>query len=262
MKAPELPIVAPGGAPGSREKVRVLIGMSVSVAVAVNVIGMPIVLDLFPMVVNTGAAFTSPTVTWMVSKSLNAGDPLSVTPTVMGYCPGPCASVGVQAKAPDAPFIDAPVAAGLPSVRENVRVCPASASVAVAVKVNAVCSLTVLFPMVARTGALPQLEQTVIWIGSKSLRGGDPLSVTRTATGKVPVEAGVQLNAPVEAPIVAPAGAPASSENASAFAGTSASVAVAVNETGTPTGVPLYPIAARTGGTLASLTPTWMDSKS
>src|SRR6185295_6876328 len=124
--------------------------------------------------------------------------------------------------------------------------------VAVAVKVNATSSFTVLFPIAASTGC--GIEFTVIVIASRSSSAGLPLSVTRTVTGNVPVAEGVQLKAPVDALIVAPAGAPASSENANVFAGISPSVAVAVKATATPIVVALSPIAARTGASFTSLT--------
>src|SRR5207245_6601874 len=156
----------------------------------------------------------------------------------------------------------APVGAGRTRVRENVSVCPASGSEGVAVKENGCCSLIVLSPIAARTGGLPQPEQTAIWIASKSLRGGEPLSVARTVTGNVPAELGVQLNAPVEAPMIAPEGAPASRENTTEFTGMSASVAVAVKVTGAPTAVALFPIAARIGATFTSFTVMVMASTS
>src|SRR6185295_15267262 len=132
--------------------------------------------------------------------------------------------------------------------------------VAVAVKVNATSSFTVLFPIAASTGC--GTEFTVIVITSKSFSAGLPLSVTRTVTGNAPVAEGVQLKAPVDALIVAPAGAPASSENANVFAGTSESVAVAVNVTAWLTCVVRFPIAANIGAVFTSFTVTWIVSKS
>src|SRR4030066_486398 len=95
--------------------------MSASVAVAVNVTGLPAVPDLLPIGASTGATFTSLTVTVIVSKSLSAGEPLSVTRTVIGYGPepGPCASVGVQVHPPPA-VIAAP--AGAPGAGGKGRV--------------------------------------------------------------------------------------------------------------------------------------------
>src|SRR6185503_18110388 len=176
------------------------------------------------------------TVTWISSESLRLPVPLSVTMTVIGNVPGPCASVGVQVNAPPA-VIAAP--AGAPAPSENVSVCAGtSASVAVAVKLRSASSLTVLFPMAARTGAVFGWLATVIVIASLAFSAGVPLSVTMTVTGKLPVAEGVQLKAPDAAPIVAPAGAPAPSENVIA----------------TPTVPDLLPIGARTGATLTSLT--------
>ena len=43
----------------------------------------------FPIAARTGAAFTSLTVTLIVSESFRAGVPLSVTMTVIGNTPGP-----------------------------------------------------------------------------------------------------------------------------------------------------------------------------
>ena len=56
--------------------------------------------DLLPMAPRTGGRFTSLTVTLNVSKSFNAGEPLSVTRTVTENTPGPFVSFGVQVNAP------------------------------------------------------------------------------------------------------------------------------------------------------------------
>src|SRR5439155_1237540 len=173
--------------------------------------------------------------------------------TVTGYTPGPCASVGVQLKAPVEELIVAPVAAGLPNVSDHVCTSPEFGSVAVPVKANAASSFVVLFPGFVTTGGW-LFDPTTMLIASKSSIAGLPLSVTRTVTGNVPVADGVQLKAPVEPLIVAPAGAPASNENVSVFAGTSPSVAVAVKVTGVPTVPVLFPIAARTGAWFTSFT--------
>src|SRR6185503_7826277 len=79
---------------------------------------------------STGAAFVSVTV-------MLIGDDVLVTPsltlTLNGYEPGPCASVGVQLNTPVEPSMLAPVGA---PVSENDRVCAGrSASVDVAVNV-------------------------------------------------------------------------------------------------------------------------------
>jgi len=246
-------IVAPvaAGVPSVNDHVIVFAGTSVSTAVTVNVNVEPASAVRLPGLVTSGAELTSFTVTVIASESVAWHAALSVTRTVIGYIPGPCASVGLQLKAPVVGSIVAPVAAGEPSVSENVYggVPPA----AVAVKVNAVSSSAVLFPIVPRTGA--GILLTAIVRASKSLMAGLPLSVTRTVTGKFPNVVGVQLNTPVVALIVAPGGAPASSEKASAFAGMSASVAVAVKVRGWP-GPQLarFPIGARVGGEFTSFT--------
>src|SRR5207248_8782411 len=54
---------------------------------------------------NTGATFTSRTVTVKLVVALNAGTPLSVTTTVIVFVLGPCASLGVQLIAPLLPLI-------------------------------------------------------------------------------------------------------------------------------------------------------------
>src|SRR2546427_820545 len=85
LNAPEeAPIVAPAGAPASSEKVSVFAGMSESVAVAVNVTGVPTVPVLFPIGASTGAEFTSFTVIVIAALPLSAGLPLSVATIVTG----------------------------------------------------------------------------------------------------------------------------------------------------------------------------------
>jgi hypothetical protein len=76
-----------------------------------------------------------------------AGVPLSVTRTVKLGDP---ADVGVQVKAPLVELMLAP--AGAPT-RLKVRLFPPPGSVADAVKVRVEPTLTVLFPIVERTGA-------------------------------------------------------------------------------------------------------------
>src|SRR5207249_1090062 len=195
------------------ENVSVFAGTSPSVAVAVKVTGVPTVPVLFPIAARTGAWFTSVTEIVIAAVPFIAGDPLSVATMVTGYVPGPCASVGVQLKAPVPAPIVAPVAAGVPSVSDQVIVSAGtSESVAVTLKANAASSFVVLFPGFVTTGGW-LFEPTTMLIASKSFIAGLPLSVTRTVTGNVPLAVGVQLKAPVEPLIVAPAGAPASNEN-------------------------------------------------
>src|SRR5204863_174172 len=202
LKAPvEAPIVAPAGAPASSEKVSVFAGTSESVAEAVKVTGVPTVPVLFPIVASTGAEFTSFTVIVIAAEPLSTGDPLSVATMVTGYVPGPCASVGVQLKAPVPAPIVAPVAAGVPSVSDQVIVLAGiSESVAVAVKASVASSFTVLFPGFVTTGA-EFTSFTVIENPAEPLSGGLPLSVAVTVTGYTPgpcASVGVQLKAPVE----------------------------------------------------------------
>src|SRR5439155_1312308 len=132
-------MLAPAGAPGSRLKVRVLAGRSGSVAVFVttNVLSSSIIWSAGT--VRTGARFTSVTTTVKLRASLEGGEPLSVTSTVTRLVLGPCASVGVQVNTPLVALMLAP--AGSPGSKLNVRRSP-SGSVAVAVKLNKVCSLT------------------------------------------------------------------------------------------------------------------------
>src|SRR6185369_10023564 len=76
-----------------------------------------------------GAAFTSVTVSVIAASAFVTP---SLTRTVNGYVPGPCASVGVQVNTPVVPSIAAP---GGADTSENVSVC-AGTSVSVAVAVN------------------------------------------------------------------------------------------------------------------------------
>ena len=62
-------ILAPAGAPASREKVSVLGGRSTSVAVAVNDSSAPSSTLLSPMGASTGASLTAVTVTVTVALS-------------------------------------------------------------------------------------------------------------------------------------------------------------------------------------------------
>src|SRR6187549_804819 len=90
--------------------------------------------------VSTGATFTSLTVRLKLLVTLKAGVPLSVTLSCTGYVPGPWASVGVQAIAPDGDTVN-PVG---PLTREKVReLAGRSASVAVALALKTTSSLMV-----------------------------------------------------------------------------------------------------------------------
>src|SRR6267378_2505343 len=146
-------MTGPTGAPGSSENVSVLAGMSVSVAVAVKVNVANSFPDLLPIAASTGAEFTSFTAIEKAAEPLSTGLPLSVAVTVTGYVPGPCASVGTQLNAPVEALIVAPVAAGVPSVKDQVIVLAGrSVSVAVTVKASVANSLTDLLPGCMTTG--------------------------------------------------------------------------------------------------------------
>src|SRR5262245_14529795 len=120
--------------------------------------------------------------------------------------------------------------AGAPGSRLKVSVLAGtSASVAVAVKVSVLPSLTDLLPMAARIGAT-LTSLTVMLIVWESLRAGEPLSVTRTVTEKVAgpwVSVGVQVKTPVAGSMLAPLGALIKLK-VRALAGESGSLAVAV----------------------------------
>src|SRR5690349_16139423 len=99
----------------------------------------------------TGGLFTSFTTMVKFFASLNGGEPLSVTRTVIVFVPGPCASVGVQEKIAAAASNVA--LAGAPASRLYVSVfAGTSGSVAVFVKVSVVPSLIVKFGIGDRTG--------------------------------------------------------------------------------------------------------------
>src|SRR3990172_643692 len=258
-------VVIPTGEPSISEKVFPLTTVEISadpspVVVTTVVTGTSTALSSgIKVIVPVGGGVSAVTVTVIVSVSFIGGVPLSVTRTVIGNEPGPCASVGVQVNAPPV-VIAAP--AGAPASSEKVRVWPASGSVAVAVKLRSEPSLTVLLPIAASTGAALAWALIAIVIVSVSFSGGDPLSATMTVTGKEPSAGGVQLKAPVELLIVAPAGAPVPSENERVWAGMSPSVAVAVNVPGLPAVPDLGPIGASTGATFTSFTVTVIVSVS
>jgi hypothetical protein len=120
-----------------------------SVAVAVKLRSDSSLTVLFPMALSTGATLVVLTLIVMVSKSLSAGVPLSVTRMVTENEPD---ALGVQLNTPDAAPIVAP--AGAPASSENVRVLAGiSASVAVAVNVSVPPVAADLLPIGARTGA-------------------------------------------------------------------------------------------------------------
>src|SRR2546430_1806726 len=86
-----------------------------------------------------------------VCASLSGGEPLSVTRTVTGYVPGPCASVGVRVTARLVGLMLAP--RGARGSRLYVGVLAGTSGWgAAAVKVRVSPSLTVWFLMGARDG--------------------------------------------------------------------------------------------------------------
>ena len=89
-------MAAPVGAPGSRLNLRLLAGISTSVAVLVMTNAVPATIVRSAMAARMGAVLTSLTVIVMVSEASMAGEPLSVTRNVTKLAPGPWASVGVQ----------------------------------------------------------------------------------------------------------------------------------------------------------------------
>src|SRR4051812_43827365 len=97
------------------------------------------------LVVRFGPSRTS---TVMISKSLNAGEPLSVTRTLMKFVPVP---VGVKVNAP-APVIDAP-AGGVASRLKVSTWAGKSLSLAVGVKDNVCPKYMTLLPIGSSTGA-------------------------------------------------------------------------------------------------------------
>src|SRR5262245_30977361 len=155
------------------------------------------------MAVNTGALFTSLTTSVKLFVSSSVGAPLSVTRMLMMFVLGPCASVGAQVNTPVTGLIAAPDG-GFSRLNVSVSAAP-SGSVAVTFTVNIVPSLTVWFGIAASTGAR-FTEPTTAMKLCVALRGGDPLSVTRTAIVFVRGAPwlGVQVNAPVLGLMLAP----------------------------------------------------------
>src|SRR6266581_3049900 len=163
-----------------------------------------------------------------VFASLKGGEPSSVTRIVTVLVAGEKPIGGVQVKTPLVALIVAP--AGAPGSRVNVNeLAGMSASVAMAVKVSRLPSVTGLSVMGAKTGALfTSLTMTVKLL--VSLSGGMPLSVTRTVMTLVLgpcASVGVQVSTPVAGLRLTPVGA-VTSEKVSVFVGMSGSVAVLV----------------------------------
>src|SRR5439155_11530853 len=91
--------VIPAGA-DSRLKVSVLAGRSASVAVLVRTNVVSSLTVRLVGTLSTGGVFTSLTTTVKLSLTLNGGEPLSVTCTVIRLVLGPWISVGVHLKTP------------------------------------------------------------------------------------------------------------------------------------------------------------------
>src|SRR5205823_1650097 len=135
----------------TKAKVKVLAGRSASVAVAFTLSDVCSLIVWSAGTVNTGARFTSLTITWNVlvtrSEERRVGDELTLTMFVLG----PCASVGVQLAAP---VIGFKVVPGVQLASAKVKVLAGrSASVAVAFTLSDVCSLIVWSAGTVNTGA-------------------------------------------------------------------------------------------------------------
>src|SRR5438105_2275498 len=104
-KSPVLPLmVAPAGGL-TRLKVRIFVGISESVAVAVKLMVWPGLTVWLVTAASTGALFTSRTMIWKLLVTLNdlaliAGGLVSMTEMVTVLVLGPWVSVGVQEMAP------------------------------------------------------------------------------------------------------------------------------------------------------------------
>jgi hypothetical protein len=115
------------------------------------------------------------------------------------------------------------------------------------------------------TVSVSGISLTVIAIVSESDRFGVPASVTTTSNVYTPgpwASEGVHVNTPDVDPIAAPPGTEPSRLNVNVCAGTSESVADAVKVMRLNSGPDLFPIAARTGALLASLTVIVIVSRS
>jgi hypothetical protein len=130
VNTPVVPsMLAPTGAPIS-ENVSGWAGESTSVAVAVNVYGASsAIVALSGTSAIAGVVFASVTVSVIGAPAFAVP---SLTRTVNGYSPGPCASAGVQLNTPVVPSMAAPAGA---STSENTSAC-AGTSLSVAVAVN------------------------------------------------------------------------------------------------------------------------------
>src|SRR5437867_422611 len=185
----------------------VLVGRSASLAVLVTTRTLSSLIVWSAGTVSTGALFTSRTTTVKLLVALRGGAPLSVTRTVIKLVLGPCASVGVQGSTQDLASRRTPYGA---ETRPKLSVLAGrSASLAVLVTTRALSSLFPTRRSSDLTGALFTSRTTTVKL-LVALRGGAPLSVTRTVIKLVLgpcASVGVQLSTPVLASRRTPAGA-------------------------------------------------------
>src|SRR5207247_1181116 len=126
---------------------------------------------------STGALFTSRTTTVKLLVALRGGAPLSVTRTVIKLVLGPCASVGVRSEERRVGKERTPVGA---ETRPKLSVLRGrSAWLAVLVTIRVVSALLAWSAATVSTGALFTSRTTTVKL-LVALRGGAPLSVTRT----------------------------------------------------------------------------------
>src|SRR5439155_18677512 len=125
--------------------------------------------------------FASLTTTVKLPMSLEGGEPLSVTRTVIRFVLGPCASVGVQVKTPFVELMLAP--AGAPGSKLNVSVFAGrSSSVAVFVTTNVLSSLIICSAGTVNVGARFTSVTTTVKL-PVSLEGGNG-TASRSAVTK------------------------------------------------------------------------------
>src|SRR5881396_2591053 len=144
-------MLMPAGADTSL-KARTLSGTSASVAVLVTTSVRSSSIVWFAGTASTGAVFSSLTTTVKLPVSLNGGEPLSLTRTVMRLVLARCASVGVQI---NTPLFESRVTPSGADTRLNVNVLAGlSGSVAVLVTTSVASPWIALFGGTVSTGAL------------------------------------------------------------------------------------------------------------
>src|SRR5204863_321004 len=161
----------------TRPKLSVLAGRSASLAVLVTTRVLSSLIVWSAGTASTGALFTSRTTTVKLLVALRGGAPLSVTRTVIKLVLGPGASVGVQVSRLVLASRRTPVGA---ETRPKLSVLAGrSASLAVLVTTRALSSLIVWSAGTVTTRSpYTSLSRSVKLL--VALRGGAPLSVTRT----------------------------------------------------------------------------------